>query len=95
MCREVRARFRRAGARNAVWVWNPTVAYDGSTPLDELFPGRSQVDWMAVDGYNWGSTREWGWQSYADIFSPTLSAPHALAPRRPLMIAETGSAPDW
>jgi len=48
---------------------------------------------MAVDGYNWGSTRDWGWQSYADIFAPTVRALRNLAPRRPLMIAETGSAP--
>jgi beta-mannanase len=92
--RHVRARFARAGAANAIWVWNPVVAYDGSTPLSALFPGPSEVDWLAVDGYNWGSTRDWGWQSYADIFAPTLRAVHELAPRRPLMIAETGSAPD-
>jgi beta-mannanase len=92
--RHVRERFARAGASNAVWVWNPIVAYDGSTPLSEVFPGADQVDWLAVDGYNWGSTREWGWQSYADIFAPTVSALRKLAPRRPLMIAETGSAPD-
>src|SRR4051812_9962148 len=40
----VRERFARAGASNAVWVWNPIVAYDGSTPLSELFPGADQVD---------------------------------------------------
>jgi beta-mannanase len=91
--RHVRARFRRAGATNAVWVWNPIAAYDGSTPLGELFPGRGQVDWLAVDGENWGATRNWGWQSYADIFAPTVAALHRLAPK-PVMIAETGAAPD-
>ena len=92
--RHVRERFARAGAANAIWVWNPIVAYDGSTPLRELFPGADEVDWLAVDGFNWGSIRQWGWQSYADIFAPTVNALHQLAPRRPLMIAETGSAPD-
>jgi beta-mannanase len=92
--RHVRERFRRAHAGNAVWVWNPSVTYDGATPLRELFPGRSQVDWLAVDGYNWGATRDWGWQSYADIFAPTVRELGALAPRLPVMIAETGSAPD-
>ena len=92
--RHVRERFRRAGADNAVWVWNPINAYDGSTPLGELFPGPGQVDWMAVDGYNWGATRSWGWQTYADIFAPTVRELGDLAPRRPVMIAETGSAPD-
>lgn len=92
--RHVRERFTRAGAANAIWVWNPIVSYDGSTPLRELFPGADQVDWLAVDGYNWGSLRGWGWQSYADIFAPTMRALHKLARHRPLMIAEAGSAPD-
>jgi beta-mannanase len=91
--RHVRERFRRAGADNAVWVWNPVTAYDGSTPLRGLFPGAREVDWLAVDGYNWGALKRWGWQSYGDIFAPTLRAFRALAPRRPAMIAETGSAP--
>jgi beta-mannanase len=92
--RHVRQRFRRAGARNVVWVWNPIVTYKGATALRELFPGPREVDWVAVDGYNWGSMRPWGWQRYADIFAPTLRSLHRLAPRRPVMIAETGSAPD-
>lgn len=92
--RHVRARFRRAGAGNVVWVWNPTVAYDGSTPLHELFPGSGQVDWLAVDGYNWGGLRGWGWQSFDDIFAPTIATLRTLAPARPVMIAETGAPPD-
>ena len=91
--RHVRRRFTQAGATNAIWVWNPIVSYDGSTALPELFPGADEVDWLAVDGYNWGFTRDWGWQSYPDIFAPTVKRAPRLAPRRPLMIAETGSAP--
>lgn len=70
--RHVRARFRRAHANNAVWVWNPIVSYDGATALGALFPGSTEVDWLAVDGHNWGSLRPWGWQSYADIVAPTV-----------------------
>ena len=91
--RHVRELFGRAGAANAIWVWNPIASYAGSTPLRELFPGAREVDWLAVDGYNWGSARDWGWQSFADIFNPTLHALRALAPARPVMIAETASAP--
>jgi hypothetical protein len=92
--RHVRSRFRRAGADNAVWVWNPIADYEGATPLAELFPGVGEVDWVAVDGYNWGATRAWGWQSYADVFAPTVAAFRILAPGVPVMIAETGCAPD-
>ena len=41
-------------------------------PYEEHFPGTRLVDWMAVDGYNWGATRNWGWQTYADIFAATV-----------------------
>ena len=58
-----------------------------------MFPGARQVDWLAVDGYNWGPLRDWGWQSYADVFAPTIRELRALARHRPVMIAETGSAP--
>jgi beta-mannanase len=92
--RHVRARFRRARAHNAVWVWNPIASYEGSSPLAALYPGAGQADWLAVDGYNWGSSRAWGWQSYEEVFAPTLRALRVLAPDRPIMIAETGSAPD-
>jgi hypothetical protein len=92
--RHVRDRFRRAGAANAVWVWNPIAAYDGSPPLERLYPGAEEVDWVAIDGYNWGDARAWGWQSYGDVLAPTVAALHRLAPGRPLMIAEVGCAPD-
>ena len=91
--RHVRARFRRAGAGNAIWVWNPIAPYEGSAPLRRLFPGARAVDWVAVDGYNWGDSRSWGWQSYADVLAPAVRAVRKLAPRRPVMIAETGCAP--
>ena len=91
--RHVRARFRRAGADNAIWVWNPIAPYEGSAPLRGLFPGARDVDWVAVDGYNWGDSRPWGWQSYDDVLAPAVRAVRELAPGRPVMIAETGCAP--
>jgi beta-mannanase len=92
--RHARSRFARSRASNARWVWNPIATYDGATPLRAVFPGAQHVDWTAIDGYNWGSTRQWGWQSYSEIFSATIAALRRLAARRPLMIAEIGCAPD-
>jgi beta-mannanase len=92
--RHVRGRFRRAGATNALWVWNPIAAEGGAAALRGVFPGAREVDWLAVDGYNWGSTRGWGWQSYADVFAPTVAALRSLAPGLPVMLAEVGCAPD-
>lgn len=90
--RHVRERFRAAGASNAVFVWNPTASFEGSTPLPSLYPG--DADWVAVDGYNWGAVRAWGWQSFDDVLAPTVRALGALAPGVPVMVAEIGCAPD-
>ena len=84
---------RAAGATNIRWVFNPITSYGGSTPLSELYPGDSYVDWAALDGYNWGSLRSWGWQSFTDIFTEGLTEIRSVAPTKPLAITELGSAP--
>lgn len=91
--RHVVDRFRRAGASNAQWVWNPYVTVAESTPMQEMFPGGSYVDVLALDGYNWGSTRVWGWQDYDDIFATSVPALKQLAPGKPWIMAEIGCAP--
>lgn len=83
---------RAAGGTNIKWVFNPIVSYDGSTPLTQLYPGDSYVDWVALDGYNWGSLK-WGWQPFTDIFTAGLKELKAISPNKPLAIAEIGSTP--
>lgn len=83
---------RAAGGTNIKWVFNPIVSYEGSTPLTALYPGDSYVDWVALDGYNWGALK-WGWQSFTDIFTMGLNEIKAVAPTKPLAIAEIGCTP--
>jgi beta-mannanase len=83
---------RAAGGTNIKWMFNPIVSYEGSTPLAQLYPGDSYVDWVALDGYNWGDLK-WGWQSFTDIFTMGLNELGAVAPNKPLAIAEVGSTP--
>jgi beta-mannanase len=91
--RHVHAVFSAAGASNVTWVWSPNVVYPGSTPLTGLFPGDDVVDVVAIDGYNWGTTRPgMTWTTPADLFGPTLAQARTVAPGKPLMIAETASA---
>lgn len=84
---------RRAGGTNIQWMFNPIVSYPGSEALSRLYPGDRYVDWVALDGYNWGATRPWGWQSFTDVFAAGLAELRAVAPRKPLAIAEIGCAP--
>ena len=100
MWRYVVDRFRVAGVSNVRWVWNPYVESGESTPMAQLYPGDDYVDYVALDGFNWGSAREWGWQSYNDIFASSVDRLDAIAPDKPWMIAEVGCAPgrakaDW
>jgi hypothetical protein len=91
--RHVHDVFASVGATNVSWVWSPNAVYAGSLPLAGLYPGDAYVDWVAIDGYNWGihPSRPDVWRSFADIVGPTYDALGALAPGKPVMIAETGS----
>jgi hypothetical protein len=85
--------FVAAGATNVKWVFSPNVRY-GNYPFADLYPGSAYVDWLGLDGYNWGLDHHLGnpsWQSFEDIFGATYREIIALAPGKPLMIAETAS----
>jgi hypothetical protein len=88
--------FTQAGATNATWVWCPNIIYHGAIPLAALYPGDRDVDWVAMDGYNYGTSpsRDVGWKSFYDLFKPTYDELQTLAPGKPVMIAETASTED-
>lgn len=82
--------FRAEGASNVRHVWSPNVQCGGCPNYASLFPGDAYVDWIALDGYNWGSARS-EWRSLASVFGASYVEITALS-RRPFMIAETASA---
>ncbi len=89
--RHVRSVFADAGAGNVFWVWCPD-AGRGEVPLAALYPGDPWVDWVGLDGYNWGDNRpESGWRSFEEVFADAYAELTALTDR-PLMIAETASS---
>ena len=77
-----------------IWVWSPNGLYPGGASLSSVYPGNPYVNWIGVDAYNWGTSvpHRGGWRSPSAIFVPTLDALKRLAPSKPVMIAETGSA---
>lgn len=88
MWRHVHDVFTREGATNVRWVWSP----NAGTPFSSLYPGNAYVDWVGLDGYNWGGTNGWTpWQSFTSVFAASYREALALS-GRPLMIAETSSA---
>jgi hypothetical protein len=85
--------FRSEGATNVRFVWCP-FASDVRRASDDdwrgYYPGDAYVDWIGMDGYNWGTTRSWSsWQSFATIFGPLY---RDATRRKPVMVCELGSA---
>jgi hypothetical protein len=69
--RRVHTLFDRVGAHNVQWVWSPNVGFPGSTPLRPLYPGDGFVDWVGIDGYNWGASRPGSsWRTFDDPVDP-------------------------
>jgi beta-mannanase len=86
--------FRAEGAHNVTWVWSPHTVIQPEDPLlalETFYPGDEYVDWVALDGYNWGSIRPAeGWRSFNDIFTESYQRLTSLT-QKPVMIAETSS----
>lgn len=84
--------FREENVTNVKWIWSPNVDY-GSYPFKAYFPGDSYVDYVALDGYNWGTTGQGAgkWQSLSEVFTSSYNQLTQLS-TKPVMIAETSSS---
>jgi len=63
-------KFEDNNIDNVEWVWSPNVHYWGEkyTYL-ELFPGENYVDYLGLEGYNWGTSQSWSqWQTFYQVF---------------------------
>ncbi len=91
--RHVHRIFAEKGAGNVKWVWAPNVSFPGSTSIVGTYPGARYVDVVGLDGYNWGTSRsETHWIAPKDLFGPTLDEVRAIAPGKPIVVTEVGSA---
>jgi hypothetical protein len=91
-----------AGATNVQWVWcfnngsSPDASYNDPA---RSYPGDAYVDWVGIDGYNWGLGPSWDpggnhWTGFESMFASAYAKARAIAPRRPVMIGEIGSSED-
>ena len=95
--------FRANGASNVRFVWSPNVNSGGKMPFDAYYPEDSThpgyVDYVALDGYNWGGTVSW--KTLRQIFRASYIHLNALSGGKPVIIAETASVeqtnrrPQW
>ncbi len=86
--------FRSEEVTNVTWVWSPNSASYPNDPLNDLaayYPGDDYVDWVALDGFNWGTKQaSSGWQSFDSIFQESYLKLVNLT-SKPIMIAEVAS----
>jgi beta-mannanase len=74
------------------WVWCVNFTDGKGSPAEAFYPGDDYVDWMAVDGYNWGRSETWStWQTPAEVFEPMISRLQALS-GKPIAITEVGTS---
>lgn len=90
------------GAKNVLWVFSPQIETPTTTDIAKLYPGDNYVDWVGLDGYNWGTTQSWSrWQDFYSLYYPSYVKFLSIAPKKPLMIAEVntsyvgGNQADW
>jgi hypothetical protein len=99
--------FDDEGATNVVWVWTANVKFDrpdplgpgqihGSEPWNAIanyYPGDAYVDWIGMDGYNWGTSQTWSqWQTFDQIFAATYAELQAIHSGKPMIIGEFASS---
>ncbi|MBI1976990.1 MAG: hypothetical protein HYS56_05730 [Candidatus Omnitrophica bacterium] len=100
--------FRDRKCSNVFWVWCPEMVLHlprngGPHDYTLYYPGDSFVDWIGFDGYNFGTAgeRRDPWRSFDEIFGEAYQRMMAIAPAKPIMIAEFacgeggGSKPQW
>jgi Glycosyl hydrolase family 26 len=82
--------FRSDGATNVKWVWAPNIQAGSKYPISPYFPGDEWVDYVGLDGYNWGSANG-KWRSLQTVFSSSYTVVTQLS-TKPVIITETSSS---
>jgi beta-mannanase len=91
-----------AGATNVQWIW---AFNNGSSPNEPwndpalAYPGSDYVDWVGIDGYNWGLGPSWDptgehWSGFATMFASAYQKARSIAPDKPVTVAEYASTED-
>ncbi|MFH1387383.1 MAG: glycosyl hydrolase [bacterium] len=84
---------RELRADNVNFVWCPNNESLPSEPWNEFanyYPGDQYVDWVGLDGYNWGYDK---WQAFDQVFGSAYNKLAALT-NKPMMIGEFAAGED-
>jgi hypothetical protein len=82
--------FRNTGVENVKWVWTTNNGSSGGT-LTGSYPGDDYVDYVSIDGYNWGTAQSWSkWNTFEEVFTDAYTA--LCQYNKPMFLAEFSSS---
>ncbi|MCA1991335.1 MAG: hypothetical protein LDL41_04700 [Coleofasciculus sp. S288] len=93
MWKHVKGIFDSKGldAKHVQWVWCVNNTDVGNYTAESFYPGDADVDWIAIDGYNWGTSQTWSnWQTPDQTFGAMMTRLQAMT-TKPLAITELGT----
>ena len=86
-------------AAHLQWVWSVNAEDVGGSAAEEFYPGNEYVDWISVDGYNWGAKRNAAprngseWRSPAQVFDTMIARVRKISgDTKPLALTEIGTS---
>jgi len=92
--RYIKDKFDAAGVTNVKWIFSincEDVPSEASNHYLLYYPGDKYVDYVGIDGYNWGDTKPWSrWSSFKEIFSGSYNEVTQKI-KKPVLITEFSS----
>ena len=77
------------GSEQLQWVWCVNHADVGDDSAEACYPGDEYVDWVGVDGFNWGASRDWSdWRTPEAVFGEMIGRLGEF--EKPLCVPEIG-----
>jgi beta-mannanase len=74
------------------WVWCVNNQDFGNYTAEDYWVGENYVDWIGVDGYNWGKSQSWfQWAWPNEVFDDMIGRIRKLTSTKPLSINEYGT----
>jgi hypothetical protein len=89
--RHVVSVFRADGATNVKWVWSPNIQEGSKYPIAPTFPGDEWIDYVGLDGYNWGNKWGEGYSAFDTVFGASYGIVTQLS-SKPVLITETSAS---
>lgn len=83
---------KKEQANNVLWVLSFNTSSPKTIPYKDLYPGEEFVDWVAIDGYNWGDAKDWSnWTNFDGVFKNSYNELIEVS-NKPVMLSEFNSA---